>query len=96
MDTWCGKALLRAGEKLTINSESQGEVTLLSNISNIVCKSLQDKGELFGGKPGTDLEELEFLECAVEKKTVAECGASSGAVKGLIVTDVLTGIAAIH
>src|ERR1700728_4225384 len=72
-----GKALLVAGEKLTIDSESQGEVTLLSTFANILCKLLLDKGELFGGKPGTDLEELEFLECHVEGKTVAECAATS-------------------
>lgn len=88
-----GKTLLAAGEKLTIDSESQGEVTLLSSLTNILCKSLQDKGELFGGKPGTDFEELEFLECHVEGKTVAECAASSGAEKGVILTDVLTALA---
>jgi len=85
--------ILAAGEKLTIVSESQGEVTLLSSLSNIICKSLQNKGELFGGKPGTDLEELEFLECHTEGHTVAECGASSGSTKGLIITNVLTALA---
>jgi len=89
-----GKAVLLAGEKLTIVSESQGEVTLLSSFANVLCKSLQDKGEVFGGKPGTDLEELEFLECHVEGKTVAECAAtSSGMTTGEILTNVLTALA---
>jgi hypothetical protein len=84
--------VLAAGEKLTIVSESQGEVTLLS-FANILCKSLQDKGELFGGKPGTDLEELEFLECRLEGKTVTECAATSAEMeKGVILTNVLTAL----
>jgi hypothetical protein len=89
-----GRVVLLAGQNLTIDSESEGEVTLLSSIVNILCKSLQNKGELFGGNPGTDLEELEFLECHVEGKTVAECAAtSSGAAKGVILTNVLTALA---
>jgi hypothetical protein len=84
--------VLAAGEKLSILSESQGTVTL-NGIVTVTCKSLQNKGELFGGKPGTDLEELEFLECALEKKTVAECAASSGATKGIINTNILTALA---
>jgi hypothetical protein len=89
-----GKVVLLAGEKLTIDSESEGEVTLLSSIVNILCESLQNKGELFGGNPGTDLEELEFLDCHVEGKTLAECAATSeGMETGVILTNVLTALA---
>jgi hypothetical protein len=87
-----GKVLL-AGEKLTVDLESEGEVTLKSSLTNIICKSVQGKGELVGGEPGTNLEELEFLECKANSKTVTECAASSGSELGVILTNVLTALA---
>jgi hypothetical protein len=85
-------AELGAGAKVAFTSQSDGtNEPKLDGLNNILCKSEQDTGELIGGNPGTDLATIEFLECAVEGKTVEECGAtSSGMAAGVILTEVKT------
>jgi hypothetical protein len=73
---------LLAGEtratKSKQNSGTSGVFKLKASLLAVECKSeTQLKGELIGGNPGTDTSEVEFKECSVEKKSVAECGAAT-------------------
>jgi len=78
---------LTAGQTAAISSS--GGVFGLDGTTNILCSSEQDTGELIGGNPGTDLSIIEFLGCAVEGKTVAECGASNvTGMAGVVLTEV--------
>ena len=54
---------LTAGQTAAILS-SGGEFKL-NGITNILCSSEQDSGELIGGNPGTDLSIIEFCLFAV-------------------------------
>ena len=47
----------------------------LAGAVKIECKKVADTGTLIGGNPGTDTSVVNFSECSVEGKTVAECGA---------------------
>jgi len=80
---------LLAGEtrkfKSKQNSGTSGVFKLKTSLLTIECKSEIDKGELIGGWPGTDTAEIEFKECSVAGKTVAECGAATaGKAAGII------------
>lgn len=80
---------LVAGEKKAFTSTG-GTFTLDGSLANIVCSSQAGTGELIGGDPGTDLAHIEFSGCAVQGKTVAECGASNTATAGLVESNVKT------
>jgi hypothetical protein len=78
---------LTAGQTAPLTSS--GGAFKLNGITNISCSSEQDTGELIGGNPGTALSIIEFLGCAVEGKTVAECGASNvTGMPGVVLTEV--------
>jgi hypothetical protein len=69
------KTVLGTGEKLTNKSSNVGAFKLKSSLATIECKKEKDTGELLGGNPGTDRDTITFEECAIEGKTVAQCGA---------------------
>jgi hypothetical protein len=82
------KTYLAPGEKLVTkskqNSGTSGVFKLKTSLLVIQCTTETDTGELIGGNPGTDTSEVTFEGCSVEKKSVAECGAASGATAGKI------------
>ena len=88
--------ILLAGQTRKIKSENiagAAGVFELTGPVNVLCKKEKDTGELIGGNPGTDKSTVTFSECALEKKTVAECSATgTGQAKesGIIVTKVKT------
>jgi hypothetical protein len=58
--------VLGAGEKEAFDSE--GLLFTLDGTTVIDCNKEEDTGEIIGGNPGTDLADIEFLECHVEGK----------------------------
>jgi hypothetical protein len=82
------------GETRAIKSSNVGALKLISSTGvTIECKKESNAGKIIGGNPGTDSAEITFTECSVAPKTVAECAASSGSVKGEIKSNVKTVLA---
>jgi hypothetical protein len=67
--------LSSTSETLPLKSVNIGAFKLKSSLATIECKKEKDTGDLIGGNPGTDKSTITFEECAVEGKTIAQCGA---------------------